>query len=1020
MKKLIFTLLFFNTLFSQQANTPSPLYRCAAPETYVTFDLTVAIPEILGSQDPLLFGVAFYSNEYDAAASINELPTSLTIVAGTAQTLVTKVTELSSGQSATTTLDVYVEAGADLQDIGPIVISEYPFDGFAAFDFTTINSSIDTDNYTFAYYLTESDAQLQVNSIPNQSSFTNTQNPQQMWIGATSLSGCYVYAPFMIQVYDDSVIVNIPDPNFKAALVQYNAINPSYALDLNGDGEIQVGEAAAYHELDLGGWNISDITGIEAFTNLEQLAVSDNDLIALDVSMLPNLWLLYANDNPLTSVSLAPKTKIFAADNTALASLDLTDLPFLQSVVMYGSSQLISFKASNLPNFSGLDVPNSPLLQNIEITDCPLFGYLNIENTPVIEHMDFHNSYSDPELINASLELTLDNSHFLQDLNLSGCAALYKVQVTNTTGPNVLNTIDISGCNNLDTLLLQGCNFPALTIPSLPELHNLTLAQNTLLNLTIESSPVYYFTFNQNNTTQLDLSHLPGISSIYLNDNLNLTNLNIKNGHHDNLIASNNPGLIGVCADESEITEIQAVVGPSVSVNSYCSMAPGGNYNTITGTVKFDQANDGCENDPSFAYKKVDLFDGTTTYSTFTDASGTYVFYVLAGNFTVTPEFETTGFTVSPASASVNFADDNNNTSINDFCISANGVNPDLEVIVSPTGAPIPGFNTTYQVTLRNKGNQIQSQLYGLTCSYDYYQMDYISTSPASDAYASGTIYWSYENLMPFETRTFFCTVKVHAPTDLNPVNSGDAIQVSAGVPTFGDSLPDDNNFVLNQTAVNSLDPNDILCLEGDSQPTSEIGEYLHYRIRFENTGTAPAQNVVVRLPLNPAQYQTDSVQLLFASHPVKGNVKNNVAEFMFENLNLDSGGHGNVLLKVRSLNTLQQGDSAINGAGIYFDYNFPVQTNNAETVFADLSSGSPVKDASVQIYPNPVQNQVTVKAGSTLEKIELYDVQGRLLQISPASGNESILEMTQYASGNYFVKVVSRKGASVQKIVKK
>ncbi len=59
-------------------------------------------------------------------------------------------------------------------------------------------------------------------------------------------------------------IVNIPDPNFKIALLNYTP-----PIDTNEDGEIQVSEAeAVIYLLRLDNKGINDLTGIEAFVNL--------------------------------------------------------------------------------------------------------------------------------------------------------------------------------------------------------------------------------------------------------------------------------------------------------------------------------------------------------------------------------------------------------------------------------------------------------------------------------------------------------------------------------------------------------------------------------------------------------------------------------------------------------------------------------------------------------------------------------------------------------------------------------
>ena len=73
--------------------------------------------------------------------------------------------------------------------------------------------------------------------------------------------------------------VYIPDANFKSYLVNTTAINT------NGDSEIQVSEASAFTGVIIcPSQNISDLTGIEAFTALTLLNCGFNQLTSLDVS----------------------------------------------------------------------------------------------------------------------------------------------------------------------------------------------------------------------------------------------------------------------------------------------------------------------------------------------------------------------------------------------------------------------------------------------------------------------------------------------------------------------------------------------------------------------------------------------------------------------------------------------------------------------------------------------------------------------------------------------------------------
>ena len=105
-------------------------------------------------------------------------------------------------------------------------------------------------------------------------------------------------------------IVNIPDANFKAKLLQASPSNQiastqtpdingyvtTYAkIDTNNDGEVQVSEALAIKWLSVRISSISDLTGIESFTNLINLNCSNNQLTSLIVSGLTNLKYLYCN-----------------------------------------------------------------------------------------------------------------------------------------------------------------------------------------------------------------------------------------------------------------------------------------------------------------------------------------------------------------------------------------------------------------------------------------------------------------------------------------------------------------------------------------------------------------------------------------------------------------------------------------------------------------------------------------------------------------------------------------------------
>jgi hypothetical protein len=110
-------------------------------------------------------------------------------------------------------------------------------------------------------------------------------------------------------------------------------------------------------------------------------------------------------------------------------------------------------------------------------------------------------------------------------------------------------------------------------------------------------------------------------------------------------------------------------------------------------------------------------------------------------------------------------------------------------------------------------------------------------------------------------------------------------------------------------------------------------------------------------------------------------------------------------------------------GSGMYlqladtaFDNSLPASWVASE---AALSANGFEVLANIQLYPNPVNNLLTVNAAKDINSIEVYDMYGKLLQRQTLSGNNTQLDFASYATGIYFVKVIAVKGSKIQKVVK-
>jgi len=636
-------------------------------------------------------------------------------------------------------------------------------------------------------------------------------------------------------------------------------------------------------------------------------------------------------------------------------------------------------------------------------------GEIQVSEALVIGTLDLNNSsISSLSGIGAFLNLTnlsfrnnmVTNIDFINSLiNLNWFdGAQNQIQTVNFTTNNGFNYFDVS--NNL--------------ITSVSSLELIYIGESLM---------------NNNLITQLDLSKILLSGTLHSYNNNPLVSIDLKNNYIEdvNVIGGmTNPTLQFVCVDDAQETAVDQYLMISgmtnIVVNSYCTFTPGGNYNTIIGQVLFDLNSNGCDvSDLPQPNIKININDGTNQGATFTNNLGNYNFYTQAGNFVLTPNIENpTWFNFSPTTATIPFANNNNNTSTQNFCISANGIHPDLEIVIAPITPARPGFDAVYQIVYKNKGNQTLSQLYGVNFFFNQNLMDFVSATTTPATIGSGSLSWSYANLLPFESRSIYVTLNINPPTDTYPVNIDDVLQFTTSIlPIAGDETTSDNTFLYNQTVVGSYDPNDITCIEGTSVSPSLIGEYLHYVINFENTGTAAAENVVVKATIDTTKFNLNSLQLLNTSHPSYVKITGNIVEFIFENIALETGGHGNILLKIRSNGTLQSGDNVTNRGDIFFDYNAPIDTGIANTVFQSLNNSAFEKDNSVVIFPNPTQSIINVKSENSIKSIQLYDVQGRLLQTKLTEENSTSIDISDKSNGIYFLKITSDKGIKVERIVK-
>lgn len=359
--------------------------------------------------------------------------------------------------------------------------------------------------------------------------------------------------------------------------------------------------------------------------------------------------------------------------------------------------------------------------------------------------------------------------------------------------------------------------------------------------------------------------------------------------------------------------------------------------NTISGVVRLDANADGCDiSDAVIPNLLIQSDNGSNTFSTFTQADGSYLVQANQENFTtaITSTFPTY-YASNPTNHTFDFAGLSDTNSDADFCIEANQTINDLNIVIYPdVDEPRPGFETSYRLMYKNNGTTPLSGT--IDFQFDDAKMTFLTASETMATPTANTLTFDYNDLIPFETRYIDFTFDVFT---LPATNIGDMLHSTVTIhPISGDANEGDNTFDLEQIVIGSYDPNDIRVLEGDKITTDEIDNYLHYIIRFQNTGTASAINVRVNNILDD-KFDWSTLQLENLSHEGRVEITNgNNINFIFDNINLpdsntdEPNSHGFIAYKIKPKNNVVLGDVFMNTADIYFDFNPPIITNTAAT----------------------------------------------------------------------------------------
>lgn len=267
----------------------------------------------------------------------------------------------------------------------------------------------------------------------------------------------------------------IPDPAFEQELIDQG-------IDSEGvlDGQVLTADIEPITMLFLI-TEIYSLEGIEGFTNLEDLHMSEsliyflnltqntalrilscstNMLYELDLSQNINLESLNCSDGFISELDLSnsPNLTFISCGDNNISNLDLSDKPYLISLYCSGNP-LTNLNISNTPNLTYLATNGTELTT------------LNVSGNPLLEYLAFSNNFINTLNLedNQNLKYLLCNNNTIQELNVNNNPLLERLRCEN----NDLNNLYIqNGVNELLTgTYISGSNevqrFNSLNNPNL-------------------------------------------------------------------------------------------------------------------------------------------------------------------------------------------------------------------------------------------------------------------------------------------------------------------------------------------------------------------------------------------------------------------------------------------------------------------------------------------------------------------------------------------------------------------------
>jgi uncharacterized repeat protein (TIGR01451 family) len=219
----------------------------------------------------------------------------------------------------------------------------------------------------------------------------------------------------------------------------------------------------------------------------------------------------------------------------------------------------------------------------------------------------------------------------------------------------------------------------------------------------------------------------------------------------------------------------------------------------------------------------------------------------------------------------------------------------------------------------------------------------------------------------------------------------------------------------------------------------------INYTIHFQNTGTDTAITVVLLDTLSNV-LNIGSLEMGMGSAPYTWQIKPynttglHVLEITFDNIMLpdsninEEASHGFVKYQIEQQVDLPNFTRIENSASIYFDTEAPIKTNTTfhtvcdNCILMNITGNSVITSvesleegkSSTKLYPNPTTGWLMIEqAFAQQADVQVYNISGILLQEKRVQNTIDELNISEFPSGTYFVRIVTKGDSELFKVIK-